>query len=119
MTRKTFESARGSGKDSNQDSKRMPLKFKDLIDKTSGLMASQNLSSICSFIKNPENDKHERAMLINSLSGAVLVPDTYDRLQGTLSKLSREDPSAAVKAACETAFNTLRDKHALPFRKAV
>ena len=119
MTRERNIPARNIRINPAERSKKILPQFKDLIEKASGLMPLQTVSSICDFIKNPENDKQERAALINSLSNAMLVPDTDDRLQSTLSKLSKEDSSNLIKTASENVFTTLRDKHAFPYQKVV
>jgi len=94
-------------------------RFKDKIEAMSGLVGTKDVSWACEFINNAANKTTERIAVIKSLKDAMLIPDTYDVLMGTLSKLSKTDKNPEIKNACISTFKFHRDRHMFPLKKVI
>jgi len=90
-----------------------------LPEKIFGLIGVNDSSSICDFIKDPANGEKERLNVITNLQNATLIPSTYELVQRTLLRLSKNDPSPAIKAACDDTFTAQRERLILKFKKVV
>ncbi len=111
MTNERFKPVRPIGVNLVPDSRKPPAKFKDLIEKISGLAGVKEVSTACEFIKNTDNDKDERMKVIAALKKTRLIPTTYELVQGTLQRLlSSPHACKDIKTASEDAFVAQRNE---------
>jgi len=117
MVRRSFMSGRSKANPGNGNN---PFStFKGRADSVSGLVGITDISCACNFIKNTANSASERVAVIKSLKEAMLIPDTYDILMGTLSRLSKKDKNPEIKNACISTFEFHRDRHTFPLKKVI
>jgi|GEM_PF-5317687 len=121
MSNERFKSVRPIKDSPVSGARKPPAKFKDLIEKMSGLVGIGEISRACDFIKDISNNKDERLRVIAALKQTKLIPSTYEMVQGTLQKLlSSPHTCPDIRAASEDTFVAQRNELAkMTFRKVV
>jgi len=90
-----------------------------LPEKIFGLVGTQDTSQICKFITDPQISKEQRLHIIKKIPDITLIPSTYELVQRTLLRMSRDDPHPEIKAASQSTFIANREKLGVLLKKVV
>ncbi len=115
MSKEGFKSARNKTVSPVQV-RGAPPTFKDRVESMSGLVGSKQISWACNFMSNAANGGDKRLSIIKAMKEATLIPDTYDKLMGTLSRLAKTDLNPEIQSAALETFNFLREKQLTVYR---